>query len=146
MSLSTVVSNLSNYEWWLNNILSGIIPTIFILSISKIWKSFRLSLKILSRRQKLRNLTKIKTLRRDDLKIIIESQKNSARFIIFIIMAIFSITAIALNPVKEPSILFLMVNSMIMFPTIVAEIYWLNQDSFVKEIMLHREKLSQKSI
>lgn len=80
----------------------------------------------------------MKVIRWDDLKISCEMQKASAFYVVFVLLGVFWLLALAVVPVKMTSSMLVFASS---FPVLIAEFVWLLQDSFVRETMKSRDRL-----
>ncbi|AIY63938.1 hypothetical protein [Pseudoalteromonas piratica] len=146
--MDTILTNLNDPSWWFTGLFFVVIALLIPKAIT-FMHSIPLHAKGFKRKSKLADLKKVKGIRHDDTKVLIESIKTFAWMVVFIL----SILILMYSYLTEPIWLGNTLNNTptekglgvaliaLSLPIYVLEIIYLKQDRLLKVLIKHRDKL-----
>jgi hypothetical protein len=147
-SMDTILTNLNDPSWWFTGVFFIVIALLIPKAITFVY-AIPLHAKGFKRKFKLKNMKRVRGIRHDDTKVLMESIKTSAWMIVFIL----SILILMYSYITEPIWLSHAVNNTptekgsvmaflaLLLPIYVLEFIYLKQAGFLKLLMKHRDKL-----
>ena len=139
--MEQIYQNLMTPDWW----FTGIFFVVIALVLQKIIKILPQRFKTFFRKIRAKNLKKIRRIRWCQSEINYEINKTTGRFFLFCLVCMAYLwMLIAYEPIKGIFVISKLSGVILTIPVWIVEIFWLFQESKVREIIAYQKKLHNK--
>lgn len=138
--MENILQNLSNPDWW----FTGLFFSLVAISLPKLIELLKSRTRSAFRGLRLKKLKGIKRQRHNELLIHYELDKISAYFLGMLIIASMFMVVFVASPLIQVLSKSPLLGVLLSTPVYVFEYLWLQQDSYVKELIASRTKFEKR--